>query len=83
MEKVNYEIWWTSLPIKEKERIARKGLTKASTDGTIDESLAFYPGCTRWWNSLPEDRKAFIYGHCSVKHGDILNEWDDANPYGD
>ena len=46
MEQRELEIWWSSLPISEKERIARKGLMKASKDGSIDESLAFYPGCT-------------------------------------
>lgn len=83
MGNIDYELWWSSLPVKEKERIARKGLSKASPDGNIDESLVWYPACTKWWEDLPIERKAFIYGHCSVKHGDVLREWDDANPYGD
>ena len=83
MKEVDLEIWWSSLAIKEKERIARKGLTKASPDGKIDESLVQYPGCTRWWESLDEERKHKIYAHCVNRHGDELKEWDDANPYGD
>ena len=58
MENVDLEIWWSSLPVSEKERIARKGLSKA---GDPDESKACYPACTVWWNSLEEEHKAFIY----------------------
>ena len=35
MENVDLEVWWSSLPVSEKERIARKGLAKA---GDPDES---------------------------------------------
>ena len=81
MEKnVNLEIWWSSLPIDEKERIARKGMSKV---GEVDESLVQYPGCTRWWQSLEEKRKESIYAHCVAKHGDELKEWKECNPYGD
>lgn len=82
MEKVDLELWWASLPVKEKERIARKGLTKASKDGNVDSALYFYPACTRWWESLETSHKEFIYAHCSVKHGDVMKDWDEANPYG-
>ena len=62
MEKnVDLEIWWSSLPISEKERIARKGLSKAGQKE--DDSLILYPGCTRWWQSLEEKRKESIYAH--------------------
>ena len=37
MESRELEIWWSSLPISEKERIARKGLSKESPDGKADE----------------------------------------------
>ena len=81
MEKnVDLGIWWSSLPIDEKERIARKGLAKA---GINDESLATYPGCTAWWQSLDEKRKESIYAHCVATHGDELKEWKEGNPYGD
>ena len=72
--------WWASLPVHEKERIARKALTKAGID---DESLACYPACTRWWEALAEDRKLWIKQHCEAAHGDVQKAWDDANPYGD
>ena len=58
MENVDLEIWWSSLPVSEKERIARKGLSK---DGDPDESKACYPACTVWWNALEQERKEFIY----------------------
>ncbi len=43
----------------------------------------WYPGCTRWWQSLEEKRKESIYAHCVAKHGDELKEWKEGNPYGD
>ncbi len=79
MENVDLEIWWSSLPVAEKERIARKGITKAGGD----IAQAQYPTCTVWWNGLEEERKSFIYKHCVVAHGDELREWKEQNPYGD
>ena len=76
------EIWWSSLPVTEKERIARKGLTKASPDGQVDEADVLYPACTRWWNALEQSRKEKIYTHCVHGHGLQLQEWNDADPYG-
>lgn len=81
MENVDLEIWWSSLPVSEKERIALKGLKKANPKA--DESLAQYPACTVWWNGLETERKEFIYKHCVVAHGDELREWKEQNPYGD
>lgn len=74
------EIWWASLPVKEKERIALKGLQKA---GVKDPSKSYYPACSAWWVSLPHERREAIKAHCEAAHGDIVREWDDANPYGD
>ena len=74
MEKQdNLELWWASLPVSEKERIA----TKASGQPVT------YPGCTAWWNALEQKVKEKIHEHCVARHGDILREWDSANPYGD
>ena len=83
MESRELEIWWSSLPISEKERICRKGLSKASPDGTVDEEKVLYPRCTSWWNGLEHKRKEFIYHHCVARHGDELREWKEGNPYGD
>ena len=98
MENVDLEIWWSSLPVSEKERIARKGLSKA---GDPDESKACYPACTVWKQVEIEDallasettellmgsevppRKEFIYKHCVLAHRDELREWKEQNPYGD
>ena len=80
MENVDLEIWWSSLPVTEKERIALKGLRKS---GDPDESKAQYPACTAWWNGLAAERQEFIYKHCVVAHGDELREWKEQNPYGD
>ena len=81
MENVDLEIWWSSLPVSEKERIALKGLKKA--DPEADEAQAYYPACTVWWNALEQERKEFIYKHCVLAHGDELREWKEQNPYGD
>lgn len=83
MRNSELEIWWSSLTIAQKERIARKGAKKASPDGNIDEAQVRYPACTAWWNSLPDDMKLKIHDHCTDRHGYILSDWNDATPYGD
>ena len=83
MHNDNLEIWWASLTIAQKERIARKGLTKASPDGKVDEELVRYPACTRWWNTLDAQTQQKVHDHCVDRHGYLLKEWNDADPYGD
>ena len=83
MKTDELEIWWSSLSVEHKERIARKAMTKASPEGKVDEALIVYPACTRWWISLDEDLKKKIHDHCARHHGYLLNEWNDATPYGD
>jgi len=75
MTERDLQVWWSSLPINEKERIALKG--------SGDESKAQYPACTAWWNTLDMERKTKIYTHCVARHGDELREWKEGNPYGD
>ena len=82
MRNLELEKWWASLTISQKERIARKGLSKISPDGNIDESLVTYPACSAWWSSLDDDTRIFIYGHCVDTHGFLLKEWNEADPYG-
>ena len=77
------ELWWSSLAISQKERIARKAALKAAPDGKVDETLIRYPACTVWWNNLPEDRRQTIHDHCVGHHGYLLQEWNEAEPYGD
>lgn len=76
------QIWWSSLPIAQKERIARKGLTKETPGGKADPAAYQYPACTCWWNGLDEARKQKIHDHCVHGHGLQLQEWNDADPYG-
>ena len=83
MHNDELDIWWTSLSIGQKERIAKKGLSKASPDGKADMDQVRYPACTRWWNSLPDEQRKFVHDHCVGHHGYLQKEWDDANPYGD
>ena len=60
MRNEEFEKWWASLTISQKERIARKGLSKTSENGVFDESLAQYPGCSKWWSGLDDKVKQFI-----------------------
>ena len=83
MHNDNLDIWWASLTIAQKERIARKGLTKASPDGKVEDELVRYPACTRWWNSLDAQTQQKVHDHCVDHHGYLLQEWNDADPYGD
>lgn len=83
MHKEELDAWWSSLTIAQKERIARKGLAKASPDGVADESQVTYPGCSRWWNSLDYEHQAKIHDHCVNRHGYLQQEWNEADPYGD
>ena len=49
----------------------------------MDEELVRYPACTRWWNALEDDVKQKVHDHCVDRHGYLLQEWNDADPYGD
>ena len=83
MRNDNLEIWWSSLTIAQKERIARKGLSKANPDAPVNEDEVRYPACSRWWNSLPDEQKETIHDHCVDRHGYLLLEGKEADPYGD
>ena len=83
MRNTELEIWWASLTIAQKERIARKGQSKTAPGGEVDEELVRYPACTRWWNSLDKPLKEKVHDHCVDRHGYLLMEWRDADPYGD
>lgn len=80
--KVDLDIWWSSLSIAQKERIARKALTGESGRTVVDSEVV-YPACTAWWIGLSEERKAKIREHCEDRHGYLMKEWDEANAYGD
>ena len=83
MTNKELDIWWSTLAISEKERIARKAQSKASADGQVDDSQVLYPACTRWWETLDEAAKAKIHEHCVDRHGLLMTEWNNADPYGD
>ena len=83
MQKVDLEMWWSSLTIAQKERIAGKALKKASADGNVDMSSVTYPGCSFWWCGLDEAAQMKIHDHCESRHGYVMAEWNDADPYGD
>lgn len=82
-KKDDLEVWWASLTVVQKERIAMKGLKKADPERRIDESEVTYPACSAWWTTLAPDTKQWIHDHCTGAHGYVLQDWNDANPYGD
>ena len=82
MKHDDLNLWWTSLSVAQKERVAKKGIKKY-TGKEAAEAEYQYPACSAWWNALPEEQKTWIHDHCEHKHGYVLKEWDEANPYGD
>ena len=83
MKHDDLNLWWTSLSVAQKERVAKKGLKKYAGEKEPAENESLSPACTIWWNNLPEEQKTWIHDHCVNKHGYVLQEWDEANPYGD
>ena len=83
MEKIDFDAWWASLPISRKERIARKALSKANPGQAVDESTVLYPACTVWWGSIDDKQREAIYDHCTNRHGDLQQDWQEGDPYGD
>ena len=77
------ELWWSSLTVTQKERVAMKGISKAEGGRKVEEAEVSYPACTTWWNSLEQDQRQRIHDHCVDRHGYLLKEWNDADPYGD
>lgn len=68
---IDLESWWASLAVVEKERIATNAARKAGNPNVVVR----YPDCTRWWNTIPTDKKVSIHNHCTDKHGLLLPEW--------
>ncbi len=42
-----------------------------------------FPEATATTQVLVSDRRIWIKKHCEAAHGDVLKDWDEANPYGD
>jgi len=68
------DIWWSSLTIAQKERIAAKAAAKDENENADVR----YPACTKWWNSITEERRQWIYDHCTDKHGLLLAKWNEG-----
>lgn len=83
MNNTELDNWWASIPISQKERIARKSFTKTHPGEPVDESQVIYPACTRLWGELDEERKNKIYEHCVHRHDLGEKEWNAGDPYGD
>lgn len=68
-----YDKWWTSLPINQKERIATKllKLTDMRSEGVM------YPRCTEVWLTASDTHKQELYELCTSSRGlakDYLTE---------
>ena len=82
MTQNELEMWWASLTIAQKERVARKGITNGAGKDA-DERQYRYPACSRWWVALSPEEQTLIHDHCVSRHGYLMQEWNDADPYGD
>ena len=65
-------VWWASLTIGQKERIASKIKSRENDGRTV---VVNYPECSDVWNSLPVESQRAIYQHCTDDHGLLLQEW--------
>jgi len=66
------DLWWSSLTIRQKERIAWK---------VTGQEIA-YPACTSVWKELSDEKKQKIYDHCTSAHGLQMDDWKEGDPYG-
>lgn len=78
MDERKLQIWWASLTILQKERIANK-VINAKADEPMKEVR--YPECSNVWNELPIERKHAIYEHCTDEHGMLLHKWREGRSF--
>lgn len=85
MNERKLEIWWASLTIAQKERIARKILNKQNiVTKLINASVVLevdYPNCSNVWNALTLEQKLHIYEHCTDEHGYLLSNWQEGRSF--
>ena len=70
------DFWWSTLTVKEKERIA----TKIARIGNPDAPVQNYPHCTEVWQSAPDDVRQRVHDHCNDDHGLVIGEWSEGKP---
>lgn len=71
-------IWWASLTINEKERIASKIATREHNG---KYTVIHYPECSEVWNELTPEKQQAIYEHCTDAHGLLLKDWKEGRPF--
>lgn len=69
-------IWWSSLTIAQKERIACKIADRQVVEWN---DTITYPACTRLWACLTTEQQQKIHDHCTDAHGYLLNDWSEGN----
>lgn len=77
-EEGKLAVWWASLTVSEKERIASKVASKALGGKYVQ---VHYPECSALWNELPQEEQQAIYNHCTDAHGLLLQVWKNGNPF--
>lgn len=65
--------WWASLTIAQKERVAGRIVANEQTESPRPSVV--YPACTAIWMALPDERKEWIYDHCTNAHGLVIDDW--------
>jgi len=70
------DIWWSTLTVKEKVRIA----TKIARISNPDAPEQNYPDCTDVWQNSAEELKVKVYEHCTDDHGLLIPKWQEGFP---
>lgn len=64
------DTWWSRRTIKEKESIASK----------LYGQPIKYPECTGVWMNLDDEKKQWVYEHCTIdKFGNMVPRFDDGS----
>jgi hypothetical protein len=62
------DTWWSKLTIMEKERVASR----------VFGQDVKYPECTGVWLNLDEEKKRWVYEHCTTDNfGNVVPRFDD------
>lgn len=76
MAQKELDFWWSTLTVREKERIATKIARVKNPEAPVQN----YPGCTDVWQNCPEEIKQKIHDHCNDIHGLVIEDWNEGSP---
>lgn len=76
MELNKLDLWWSTLTVKEKERIA----TKIARIDNPDAPEQTYPSCSYLWQKMSAETKQKVHDHCHDDHGLVMEKWTEGRP---